>query len=375
MEFSVYRFGDFCKMFAGGDAPKDYMLSRTKEKCYPVYSNGIENEGLYGYCDYYTMPGNTLTISARGTVGVVFYRSESFLPIVRLIALVVDEKIADTRYIYYLLKCGRIDGYGTSQQQITIPYLKKKRIQIITSLDKQKKIASILSVYDNLIEVNNKRIKVLEQMAESLYKEWFVRFRFPGHETAEFEHGIPKGWFAKTHKRPKNWHYGSLSELGMFVRGKNITSDEMIEGTIPVVSAGIEPSGFHNESNVQGKSITVSASGANAGYLKYNLDDIWAADCSYLCDNEAFWFIYNALKYLQPVISNLQCGAAQPHVYPKHINKLCIIIPERRFIEEYCRIVSPFYEEIGKLKKANDSLVKQRDYLLPRLMSGKLEVI
>ena len=85
--------------------------------------------------------------------------------------------------------------------------------------------------------------------------------------------------------------------------------------------------------------------------------------------------IYHSLKYIQPVISNLQCGAAQPHVYPKSINKLCIIIPNDQMIKEYCRIVTPFYEEIGKLKKGNDNLVKQRDLLLPRLMSGKLEVV
>ena len=247
-----------------------------------------------------------------------------------------------------------------------IRYPKSKKLQAV--------IGETLMNYDNLIEVNNKRIKVLEQMAENLYKEWFVRFRFPGHETTEFENGIPKGWLSKTNKRPKNWHYGCVSELGLFIRGKNITSDEMIEGTIPVISAGLEPSGYHNESNVKGKSITISASGANAGFMQYNLDDIWAADCSYMRDNNAFWFVYHSLRFIQPVIRNLQCGAAQPHVYPKHINKLCIIIPEQKHIVDFCRMVSPYYEEVGKLKAQNNNLIKQRDLLLPRLMSGKLEV-
>ena len=105
--------------------------------------------------------------------------------------------------------------------------------------------------------------------------------------------------------------------------------------------------------------MTISASGANAGYLLYHLDDILAADCSYYQDENKLWFVYNTLLFLQPVISNLQCGAAQPHVYPKNINKIPVIIPEKSIMELYCEQVAPIY---------------QRDLLLPRLMSGKLEV-
>ena len=214
-------------------------------------------------------------------------------------------------------------------------------------------------------------------MAENLYKEWFVRFRFPEYEKAEFENGIPRGWIIGEEanmKRPKQWRYGEFSEIGLFKRGKNITAAEMVEGEIPVISAGINPSGYHNESNVSGKSLTISSSGANAGYLKYNLSDIWAADCSYYNDSKNIWFAYCSLKFLQPVISNLQCGAAQPHVYPKHINRLSMIIPDKDTIEKFCKTVNPFFEEIDKLLKCNEKLINQRDLLLPRLMSGKLEV-
>lgn len=289
--------------------------------------------------------------------------------------IVKTNSLADLHYTCYALNYADITGFVTGSAQPKLSQSNLNKIKMLfPRIEVQKSIVTVLSTYDNRIENNNKRIKILEQMAENLYKEWFVRFRFPGYENAEFENGIPKGWRSSFPRKPKGWHYGTLSELGVFIRGKNITSDQMVDGMIPVISAGIEPSGFHNESNVKGKSITISASGANAGYMKYNLDDIWAADCSYLRDNEAFWFIYHSLKYIQPVISNLQCGAAQPHVYPKNINKLCIIVPDDQMIEKYCRIVTPFYEEIGKLQKENDNLVNQRDLLLPRLMSGKLEV-
>lgn len=148
----------------------------------------------------------------------------------------------------------------------------------------------------------------------------------------------------------------------------------MVEGVIPVISAGIEPSGYHCSYNVEGKSLTISSSGANAGYLQCHFTSIWAADCSYCQDKNQLWFIFNALKFLQPVISNMQVGSAQPHVYPKHINKLCTILPNEELIAKYCKMVEPIYEQISILQEKNKNLTKQRDKLLPRLMSGKLEV-
>ena len=240
----------------------------------------------------------------------------------------------------------------------------------------QQKIASILSAYDFQIEKNQKRIKLLEQMAENLYKEWFVRFRFPGYETAEFEGGMPKGWISQAgdNRKPKGWTYGELNQLGTFSRGKNITSAEMIEGQVPVISAGLEPSGYHNQSNVSGPCLTISSSGANAGYLKYNLTDIWAADCSYYNNLDNIWFVYSSLKYLQPVISNLQCGAAQPHVYPKDVNRLCVILPPKGLIAEYNKQCSLIFKAIHNLNNQISLHTHQRDLLLPRLMSGKLDV-
>lgn len=215
-------------------------------------------------------------------------------------------------------------------------------------------------------------------MAENLYKEWFVRFRFPGYEDVEFEEKKPRGWQVvtedKKHFTATIFKYDEFKNIGSFLRGKNITAAKMVEGDIPVISAGLQPSGYHNEANVFGESLTISASGANAGYLQYHLQDIWAADCSYYQDDAIIWFVYNTLKFLQPVIINLQCGAAQPHVYPKNINKLCVLIPTEELIYKYNDFVKPYYDEIKILNKRNQSLTKQRDMLLPRLMSGKLEV-
>ncbi|CUX17521.1 restriction endonuclease subunit S [Clostridium sp. C105KSO13] len=289
--------------------------------------------------------------------------------------------VADTKYVKYMMDMFKVYmqqiSKGTTQDNLSLAKIRKVKFEA-PNYEKQKEIARILSTYDNLIENNNKRIGLLEKMAENLYKEWFVRFRFPGYKNVEFEEKKPRGWQVESedikHLAPKNFNYEELRILGEFVRGKNITTAQMVNGNIPVISAGLQPSGYHNEANIFGKSLTISASGANAGFMQYHLKDIWGADCSYFQDDELLWFVYNTLKYLQPVISNMQCGAAQPHVYPKNINKLCILIPTDELISKYNDYVSPCYNEIERLVRNNQLLLKQRDLLLPRLMSGKLEV-
>ena len=286
-------------------------------------------------------------------------------------------------YLKYVLKSQQWYGFvnnfisGSAQPGMNAKVFGKFQIPFF-NYEIQKRISNILSTYDKLIENNNKQIKLLEQMAENLYKEWFVRFRFPGHKNVKLKEQKPRGWQVGTEKKkhfiPTSFKYDKFRNIGSFVRGKNITAKQMIKGDIPVISAGLQPSGYHNEANICGTSLTISASGANAGYLQYHMNDIWAADCSYYQDDTKIWFVYNTLKYLQPVISNLQCGAAQPHVYPKNINKLFVLVPTEELIYKYNDFVKTYYEEIKILNQHNQILTKQRDLLLPRLMSGKLEV-
>lgn len=229
----------------------------------------------------------------------------------------------------------------------------------------QEKIGKILLTYDSLIENNTKRIRLLEKMAENLYKEWFVRFRFPGHENVKMVNGLPNGW-----------KKGALSDVCEFKRGKNITSSEMKDGTIPVISAGITPSGFHSHANVYGVSVTMSSSGANAGYIAVHYSDIWAADCSYIeeASTPCIYYVYELLNNIRSIINNFQRGAAQPHVYPKDINRIKMIIPSEDIRKKANEKIGVIHRQIDNLQRQNSLLARQRDLLLPRLMSGKLEV-
>lgn len=157
---------------------------------------------------------------------------------------------------------------------------------------------------------------------------------------------------------------GTISDIGEFVRGKNITAAEMVEGNIPVISAGLQPSGHHHKSNVSGPSITVSGSGVNAGYVSFHLHDIWAADCSYNNSSCYVHCLYVMMKDIQAQITELQKGTAQPHVYPKELNPLEITYPNSDILNKLEHSLSKIFaviedndNEISKLKQMQTVLL------------------
>ena len=384
MEYRQYRIKDVAELINGRAYLMPELQQTGKYRILRVGNFSNKDEWYYSdmeldddkYCY-----SDDLLYKWSCSFGPEIWKGEKTIYHYHIWKMKVNEDVVDKMFLYYYLKFYTpflLGGTnGTTMVHITKDSMEKKKIVIPALKTIQEKIAGILLNYDRFIENNNRKISLLEKIVEETYKEWFIRFKFPENQNYEFVYDKPYGWIYGNKSNmsiPCNWHFGKLAEIGQFVRGKNITSTEMQEGEIPVVSAGIEPSGYHNEANVKGKSLTMSASGANAGYLKYNLNDIWAADCSYYQNDENIWFVYSSLKFIESAIRNLQVGSAQPHVYAKNINKLNIIIPEEKYIKMYNDLVNPMFEEISRLNEKNKILVKQRDLLLPRLMSGKLEV-
>ena len=353
----------------GGDipwiSPKD--LTDYKSVYISKGENFLTEKGLKSGTRL--LPKNTLLFSSRAPIGYVALAANPICTNQGFKSIVCDEKQVVPLYLYYYMKANldyiKLFGTGATFPEISGKTMGKIKVEIFKSLDVQHRIASILSTYDSLIENNTKRIRLLDKMAENLYKEWFVRFRFPGHENVEMENGLPKGW-----KR------GSLSDVCEFKRGKNITSSEMQEGNVPVISAGLEPSGYHSCSNVKGVNVTMSSSGANAGYIAIHYSDIWAADCSYIEESTTgkIYYVYELLNNIRTVINNFQRGAAQPHVYPKDVNRIKLILPSKELMLKANGRLEIMHKEIYNLQKQNSLLARQRDLLLPRLMSGKLEV-
>lgn len=326
---------------------------------YPVYGSN----GIIGWYDKYNSEDAPVIGHIGANCGSVVWASGKHYVTYNGVICKIKSRV-NSRFAYYTLLNSHLETRTRGAAQPFISYDLLNRVAVYAPvIETQNKIASILSTYDTLIENNNRRIRLLEQMAENLYKEWLVRFRFPGHE--KLENGLPKEWDIKP-----------LKTLCEFRKGKNITASEMCKGTYPVISAGLSPSGFHNKSNVHGVSVTMSSSGANAGYISIHYDDIWAADCSYISEEqtEEIFYVYEVLNNIRQVINNYQMGAAQPHVYPKDINRIKTCIPPKELRIKANSILAKFHKEIDKLAQQNTLLTRQRDLLLPRLMSGKLEV-
>jgi type I restriction enzyme S subunit len=162
-------------------------------------------------------------------------------------------------------------------------------------------------------------------------------------------------------KIPEGWEVSYLEHLGKFKRGKTIIAKNAKEGLIPVVAGGMEPAYYHNEANTKGPVITVSASGANAGYMRLYYQDVWASDCSFLdSSNENLLWIYSFLNNNRRVLRHAQTGAVQPHVKPADINSITVCIPPHDLISKFQNTVSPLFKSIGLHQQETEILQKTR---------------
>ena len=306
------------------------------------------------------------------------------------VALIRFNKGVNIDYLYYFMVQKSFNAYvNCMSAQAAQPNINLKQIgnlQIALSSDEhQKRIADILSNYDNLIENNKKRIKLLEQMAENLYKEWFVRFRFPGYEDTEFEDGMPRGWV----REKIGLHYNTCSG-GTPSR----THEEYYtEGTIPWVKTGEIKDGIiiHTdecitEAGIKGSSakllpqgaVVMAMYGVNIGMLAYLDSEMTCnqACCVFNDKNEinSRHYLFHYLYSIRDYLLLIGFGAAQQNLSQDLIKKVKIVIPPAELIKEFDKQKEPLYQTIRALMMQNDKLIKQRDALLPRLMSGKLEV-
>ena len=279
------------------------------------------------------------------------------------------KKVSSLYLMYYLLMTNQQYELLGTANGATVPHVNMSTIRklpiALPDLETQKRVAESINVYDNLIENNQKQIKLLEEAAPRLYKEGFIDLRFPGHENVEIVDEVPEGW-----------NIGILSDIGIFKRGKTITKAKIVEGEVPVISGGLGPAYYHNESNTSSPVITVSGSGANAGFTRLYYTKVFASDCSFVDTEQTpyLYWIYLFLKNNSSRLDMLQKGSAQPHVYAKDINALECVIPIKEVLNLFCEVVGSYFNKIGILEQQIIRLTEARDRLLPKLMSGEIEV-
>lgn len=294
------------------------------------------------------------------------------------------------KFLYYVLSDNNFFNYSTVTSKGTkMPRGSKHAIMKywVPDVDYsvQERIADILSTYDDLIEANNRRIELLEQAAQELYKEWFVRFRFPGHEKVKFENGLPEGW-----KRNRIQTYYNTCSGGTPSRSK---SEYFENGLYPWVKTGeikdcviidteeyITQEAVDNSSAkiLPAKSVVMAMYGVNIGLLAYFDGEMTCNQaCCVFSDKRNFssrHYLYQYLKSIREYLLLISFGAAQQNLSQDLIKKIKIIMPVDDIVMLFEKQVDEIYNNIRILLIKNKNLTTQRDLLLPRLMNGKLEV-
>lgn len=272
---------------------------------------------------------------------------------------------------------------GTTQDNLS--WQKLSRIKFPNPpLPTQQKIASILSAYDNLIQNYKKQIEALQTAASELYKEWFVRFRFPGYRTAEFENGIPEGWkvsrlkdFGKviTGKTPPTEKEEFYGEDVMFVKTPDMHGNMFVQSTSEYLSKlGCE---YQKAQYIPENSIMVSCIGTGGitAINAYPANTNQQINSIILDDKTYLSWLYFAVSNMKETIEMFgNTGTTMTNLSKGKFEKLKVVKPEYSIIQKFESKVSPLFEQIKNINKQITNLTQQRDLLLPRLMSGKLEV-
>ena len=289
----------------------------------------------------------------------------------RVVTLRGKSDVLDNTYLkyYFLSNVGhqrlKARETGTTVTGIKQSELRKVLVDV-PPYEIQVKISNILKSLDDKIEVNRRINDNLEQQAQALFKSWFVDFEpFRDQPFVESELGMI----------PEGWSVGKLGELCQFKRGKGLLSKNAIPGDVPVVAGGLGPSCYHNVSNTKAPVITISGSGANAGFMRMYHQEVWASDCSFIdvtCEN--WLFVYCFLVINSHLLKHAQTGAVQPHVKPADIHDFDLVIPPRETIQKFQNTISSFIRKKGIIEQESRRLAQLRDTLLPRLMSGEIKV-
>lgn len=286
--------------------------------------------------------GKTAYVNILDDDEVAFGSTEYFV-------LRAKEKLINPLYLYYLSISNEFRSVaiksmtGTSgRQRVQKEAILNYEIDL-PSIEDQEKIASRIGYLDDKILLNDRINANLLELAVTLFDDEFGNTR-----------GSQK---IKEYIAPK--------------RGKNLLKKNVVLGDIPVVGGGLKPAAYHNDSNTVAPVVTISASGANAGFVNIWLSPIWSSDSSYIdktiTENIFFWYIL--LKNRQKEIFDMQTGSAQPHVYAKQIGEMGIQAYSKEKIHNFNTQVSPIFNEIEIRQKENITLNEIKKVLLSKLLN------
>lgn len=377
----VVRFGNGKSIKPGGEGR------------YPVYGSN----GIIGGCDEFRHENGVIIGRVGAYCGAVLYCQEKFWASDNtLVAYPANEQI-DTKFLFYLLHDTKLSRYagGAAQPLVTQTVLKQVEVRV-PPLPTQQRIAGILSAYDELIENSQRRIKILETMARTLYREWFVHFRYPGSENhprvASALGEIPKGWEVK-----------NVGEIADTFRGRSYRSVDLAkDGGLPFLNlkcldrdGGFRRSGLKRytgeykdghiarkgdiimavtdmtqDRRIVARAAMVPSLDKDFGIISMDLVGI-KPKASVPKD-----YLYAFLRYssFADEVKQHANGANVLHLSPERITEFRFPVPPAQLMERFAAFVAPVLEQINALENKQDNLRGTRDLLLPRLLSGQIHV-
>ena len=346
--------GDIVNLKRGYDLPQNERSSGP----FPV----VSSSGITDHHSEAKVKAPGVVTGRYGTLGQVFFIETDYWPL-NTSLYVQDFKGNDPRFICYFL--GTL-SFGSQNAAGAVPGVNRNHLHAmqvrIPPLPIQHRIASILSAYDDLIENNQRRMRILEDMARSLYREWFVKFRFPGHEKAKMV-SSPLGDI------PEGWEVMKLGEVVELNYGKALKKEDRKDGEFPVFgSSGIV--GTHDVALVKGPGIIVGRKG-NVGSVFWCDEDFFVIDTAFFVTSS---LPLRFLFYVFPTLNFINSDAAVPGLSRNQAYTVELIVPPLTLLEKFCGLAGTIEGQAATLQRQIHNLRRTRDLLLPRLMSGQIDV-
>lgn len=306
--------------------------------------------------------------SRRGDVGRCAFATEretGWLCGTGCLRVTVNPRVADKKFVFYQLQqsstIGWVEKHAVGATMLNLNTTILSNIPVfLPPIETQRRIADILSAYDDLIENNRKQIKLLEEAAQRLYKEWFVDLHFPGHEHTKIMDGVPEGW--------KKRLLGDIVEVKYGKDHKSIS-----DGLIPVYGSG----GFMRKCGqvlYDGESVLIPRKGSLNNII-YVDEAFWTVDTMFYTKMKMpniGVFLYFFVKSFDMYSMNI--GAAVPSMTTNILNALDIIVPSSNILEHFQSTTKMHFRKMELLQKQIETAMQARDRLLPKLMSGEVEM-
>lgn len=365
----VIRFANGKSIKPGGDG------------CYPVYGSN----GIIGHCDEFRYENGIIIGRVGAYCGSVAYCPERFWPSDNTLVAFPASDEFDTKFLFYLLHNTKLSRYagGAAQPLVTQTVLKQVEVEV-PPLTTQRRIAGILSAYDELIKNNQRRIKILEEMVRSLYREWFVHFHFPGHDKVKMVPSplgpIPQGWEVKRLGEVADVNRAQINPRTAPLEVHYIDISSVSPGQIDaIITYPFDDAPGRARRIVQHGDILWSCVRPNrrshALVMQPVLNTIASTGFAVLTATKVpFSFLYLATTTDDFVtfLTNSATGSAYPAVSAKTFEDAVLLIPPSPLLKKFGETTIPMAEQTHILQRQAQNLRRTRGLLLPRLLSGEM---